>query len=64
MSFFIHQLYSASLQTELTVFRTDLAQYLSLYSPALDWMMQALTRFGQYKSLDAVWQQCFNLTES
>nr|SVE69681.1 EOG090X02HV [Eubosmina coregoni] len=58
-----NQLYSASLQTELTVFRTDLSHYLSLYTPALDWMMQTLARFGQYSALDAVWQQCFSLTE-
>lgn len=57
------KLYSSSVRSELTIFRTDLAIYLSLFSPAYDWIFQTLARTGQYEELDAIWRQSFNQTE-
>nr|SVE75004.1 EOG090X02HV [Daphnia dolichocephala] len=58
-----NQLYSNNIRTELTVFRTDLADYLSLFSPAYDWIFQTLANTGHYDELDAIWRMSFNQTE-
>nr|CAH0100443.1 unnamed protein product [Daphnia galeata] len=58
-----NQLYSNSTRTELTVFRTDLTDYLSLFSPAYDWIFQTLANTGQYDKLDAIWRLSFNQAE-
>nr|SVE76887.1 EOG090X02HV [Daphnia lumholtzi]SVE78113.1 EOG090X02HV [Daphnia lumholtzi] len=58
-----NQLYSNSVRSELTIFRTDLADYLSLFSPAYDWIFQTLAHTGQYDELDSIWRQSFNQAE-
>ena len=57
------QLYGANIQTELTIFRTDFASYLALYTPALDWMLSGVVKSGQLSALDAIWRRCFQLNE-
>nr|SVE72817.1 EOG090X02HV [Ceriodaphnia reticulata] len=58
-----NQLYSSSTRTELTVFRTELVDYLALFSPAYDWIFQTLVRSGQYDELDSIWRQSFGQAE-
>nr|SVE89762.1 EOG090X02HV [Daphnia sinensis] len=58
-----NQLYSNSVRSELTIFRTDLADYLSLFTPAYDWIFQTLAHTGQYNELDSIWRQSFNQAE-
>nr|SVE92271.1 EOG090X02HV [Megafenestra aurita] len=58
-----HQLYSSPTRTELTVFRTELSEYLSFFSPAFDWIFQTIARSGQYNELDTIWRQSFEQAE-
>jgi hypothetical protein len=40
-----------------------LTDYLSLFSPAYDWIFQTLANTGQYDELDAIWRLSFNQAE-
>lgn len=51
-------MFSGGIRSEIARQRIDMAGYLSLYTPALDWMMQALAGQGSDILLDEILMQC------
>lgn len=51
-------MFSGGIRSEIARQRIDMTGYLSLYTPALDWMMQALASRGSDILLDEILAQC------
>lgn len=51
-------MFSGGIRSEIARQRIDMAGYLGLYTPAVDWMMQALAARGSDVLLDDILSQC------
>lgn len=52
------QMFSGGIRSETARQRIDMSGYLSLYTPALDWMMEALADRASDVLLDEILMQC------
>jgi len=53
-----HQVFSGNVQVELLQQKVDLPIYLTLYTPALDWILQSLAHQAPEKLLDEILVRC------
>lgn len=51
-------MFTGGIKSEVARQRFDMAGYLALYQPALDWIMQALSAQGSDVMLDDIIKQC------
>lgn len=51
-------MFSGGIRSEIARQRFDMNGYLTLYTPALDWIMQALAAQGSDVLLDDIIKQC------
>ncbi|XP_054284650.1 VPS35 endosomal protein-sorting factor-like [Macrosteles quadrilineatus] len=53
-----HQVFSGNVQVDLLHQKVDLPTYLTLYTPALDWILQSLAHQAPDKLLDEILARC------
>lgn len=58
MLFVYHTMFTGGIRAEIARQRMDVALYVSLYQPALDWLMQALAAQRDDAVLDNIVKQC------